>query len=224
MKGSSYLSRSLWENCLSYRRNTKLHLYFIIISDVQLRKIIATREMIVSVYLKRTLPYLEKLSGIYLLYIIEFRWMKADNWRLLLLSRVIVYARETVEYEPTKRMCERKPRVYFPSVWERECRLVSYPPPWMKIPATCTHKSEKKFAQRDKRLFISRAAVEQIRFNLTFAYLRFFTRTERVRTLQKTIVAFCFHASDTESKVTWVFLYTQIMTSLLAYFDDKVIA
>jgi len=37
------------------------------------------------------------------------------------------------------------------------------------------------------------------------------------------LVAFHFHTSDTESKVMWVF-YTQIMTSLLAYFDDTVIA
>jgi len=37
------------------------------------------------------------------------------------------------------------------------------------------------------------------------------------------LVAFHFHTSDTESEVIWVF-YTQIMTSLLDYFNDKVIA
>jgi len=37
------------------------------------------------------------------------------------------------------------------------------------------------------------------------------------------LVAFHFHTSDTESKVIRVF-YTRIMTSLLAYFNDEVIA
>ena len=180
--------------------------------------------MIVSVYLKWTL---EKLSGTYLLYIIEFRWMKADNWRPLLLSRAIVYARKT------KRMCERKLRGYdamdlFPIRMRERENAGSFPT--FRCEWKCLRHAHTR-ARGNPRSVTNAFSFREprssrFRFNDLWWLSRIcasFSHTERIRALQKTIVAFCFHASDTQSKVTWVF-YTQIVISLLACFDDKVIA
>ena len=221
MKGSSYLSCSLRENCLSHRRKIRSCLYFIIISDVQLHKIITTRNDCFRVFEMNASVSREAFRH---LSIVHY-WISMNEGGQL--APVATVARN--------RLCKKDEKDVRKEAARLRCRgSISHPHererenagsfPTFRCEWKCLRHAHTR-ARGNPRSVTNAFSFREprssrFRFNLTCAS---FSHTERIRALQKTIVAFCFYASDTQSKVTWVF-YTQIVISLLACFDDKVIA